>query len=148
MVGWLLMYKTSHPYTDADLKEEVSKARQDSVNRSRSVVSGKVQEHLAPLFPGFCAEFNMRDARFLGAPLDFIVFDGLDSVSEGGEVRRVVFVEVKTGKANLSTPERHIRNAIEAGNVEFRLLRLPGASETTSGKAALDGSPAPPALQS
>ena len=51
----------------------------------------------------------------------FIVFDGLDE----GEVRRVVFVEVKTGKASLLSRERRCRDAIEAGRVEYQLLRLP-----------------------
>ena len=57
----------------------------------------------------------------LGSPLDFIVFDGLGE----GEVRRVVFVEVKTGKASLLSRERRCRDAIEAGRVEYQLLRLP-----------------------
>jgi predicted Holliday junction resolvase-like endonuclease len=84
-------------------------------------VSGKVQEHLAPFFPEFIAQFNPRDARFLGMPLDYVVFDGLDE----GDVRRVVFVEVKTGTATLEKRERWIRDAIEAGTVEFQLLRVP-----------------------
>jgi predicted Holliday junction resolvase-like endonuclease len=116
-VAWLYAYKLRHPHTKADLVT----ARRDSVDRSRSVVSGKVQEHLAPLFPQFLSQFNPKDARFLGTPLDFIVFDGLDE----GEVRRVVFVEVKTGKASLLSRERRCRDAIEAGRVEYQLLRLP-----------------------
>jgi predicted Holliday junction resolvase-like endonuclease len=115
--AWLYAYKLRHPYTKADLV----KARRDSVDKSRSVVSGKVQEHLAPLFPAFLNQFNPKDARFLGTPLDFIVFDGLDE----GDVRRVVFVEVKTGKASLLSRERRCRDAIEAGRVEYQFLRLP-----------------------
>jgi len=115
--AWLYAYKVRHPYTNDDLV----KARRESVDKSRSVVSGKVQEHLAPLFPAFLSQFNPKDARFLGSPLDFIVFDGLDE----GEVRRVVFVEIKTGKASLLSRERLCRDAIEAGLVEYQLLRLP-----------------------
>ena len=70
------------------------------------MISGKVQEHLAPLFPEFIAQFNPKDARFLGSPLDFVVFDGLDD----GLVKRVVFVEVKSGKANLQSRERLCRD--------------------------------------
>jgi hypothetical protein len=116
VVAWLYAYKLRHPHTKADLV----KARRESVDKSRSVVSGKVQEHLAPLFPDFLSQFNPKDARFLGSPLDFIVFDGLDE----GEVRRVVFVEIKTGKASLLSRERRCRDAIEAGRVEYQLLRL------------------------
>jgi predicted Holliday junction resolvase-like endonuclease len=115
--AWLYAYKLRHPYTTADLV----KARRESIDKSRSVVSGKVQEHLAPLFPAFLSQFNPKDARFLGSPLDFIVFDGLDE----GYVRRVVFVEVKTGRASLLSRERRCRDAIESGRVEYQLLRLP-----------------------
>lgn len=120
VVSWLLAYRVKHPHT----KEDLVKARKDSITRSRSVVSGKVQEHLAPLFPEFISQFNPKDARFLGSPLDFVVFDGLDD----GEVQRVVFVEIKTGKAGLVSRERLCRNAIEAGRVEYQLLRLQDAS--------------------
>ncbi len=113
----LRSYKQRFRWTDDDLLD----ARRDSVARSHSTVSGKVQEHLAPLFPQFCAEFNPRDARFLGSPVDFVVFDGLDS----GELDRVVFVEVKTGASALSKRERQVRQAIELGRVGWRELRLP-----------------------
>ena len=115
--AWLYAYKLRHPFT----KDDLATARRESIDKSRSVVSGKVQEHLAPLFPAFLSQFKPKDARFLGSPLDFIVFDGLDE----GEVRRVVFVEVKTGKAGLLSRERRCRDAIEAGRVEYQLLRLP-----------------------
>jgi predicted Holliday junction resolvase-like endonuclease len=116
-LAWLYAYKLRHPHT----KDDLVKARRESIDKSRSVVSGKVQEHLAPLFPAFLSQFNPKDARFLGSPLDFIVFDGLDE----GEVRKVVFVEIKTGRAGLLSRERRCRDAIEAGRVEYQLLRLP-----------------------
>jgi predicted Holliday junction resolvase-like endonuclease len=115
-------YQASYKYTDADVRS----ARDDSVMRSRSVVNGRVQEHLAPLFPEFISQFNPRDAIFLGTPLDFVVFDGLNS-HDDTEIRRVVFVEVKTGKASPSKRERRVRDAIQAGRVEYKLLRLPNA---------------------
>jgi predicted Holliday junction resolvase-like endonuclease len=128
-------YQANHKYTDADLKS----ARADSLLRSRSVVSGKVQEHLAPLFPEFISQFNPRDAIFLGTPLDFVVFDGLND-GDDTEVRRVVFVEVKTGKASLAKRERRVRDAIQAGRVEYQLLRLP--NEVGDIAPAGDGLPA------
>jgi hypothetical protein len=74
----------------------VRAARQDAVERSQAVTVGKVFEQLVPYLLGF--PFNPRDARFVGSPVDFVVFDGLSD----GTVRRVVFVEVKTGGAELS----------------------------------------------
>jgi predicted Holliday junction resolvase-like endonuclease len=87
--------------------------RRQTLERSLAVTTGKVTEQLVPLLPGFA--FNPRDVRFLGSPVDLVVFDGLSE----GEVRRVVFVEVKTGSAELSARERRVREAVRAGRVEW-----------------------------
>lgn len=94
--------------------------RRDAVNQSRAVTRGQVFEQFAAYFPDF--EFSPKDAQFLGRPVDFVVFDGLDE----GELRRIVFVEIKTGGAALSTRERRIRDTIRRGDVEWRELRLGG----------------------
>lgn len=101
------------------LKMREAAIREDSLKRSQSVVAGKATEHLAPLLPGF--EFDPRDARFLGSPIDFIVFDGLSE----GEVREIVFVEIKTGpSAALTNRERRVRQAVEARRVRFLEVRI------------------------
>lgn len=98
--------------------------RQDAVQRSLAVTAGKVHEQLLPYLPEF--RFNPKDARFIGTPVDLIVFDGLAE----GQVRRVVFVEVKTGSSALTGRERQVRDVIEARDVEWeelRVARRPGA---------------------
>ena len=97
--------------------------RADAVQRSLAVTAGKVYEQLVPYLPGF--GFDPRDARFLGSPVDLVVFDGLSE----GDVRRIVFVEVKTAGADLSTRERRVRDAVRARQVEWRELRV--AARTT-----------------
>jgi len=92
--------------------------RRDAVERSEAVTTGKVSEQVLPLLPEF--PFNPRDARFLGSPVDLVVFDGLAE----GTVERVVFVEVKSGRADLSTRERKVRDAVRAGRVEWLELRV------------------------
>ncbi len=93
--------------------------RQDAVQRSLAVTTGKVYEQLLPYLPDF--PFNPKDVRFLGSPVDFVVFDGLSE----GQVSRVVFVEVKTGGAELSARERRVRDAVRAHQVEWQELRVP-----------------------
>jgi predicted Holliday junction resolvase-like endonuclease len=93
--------------------------RQDAVQRSLAVTAGKVFEQLVPYLPDF--PFNPKDVRFLGSPVDFVVFDGLSD----GHVTRIVFVEVKTGAADLSTRERRVREAVADRRVEWHELRLP-----------------------
>jgi predicted Holliday junction resolvase-like endonuclease len=92
--------------------------RENAVQRSLAVTAGKVHEQLVPYLPEF--GFNPKDARFLGSPVDLIVFDGLAE----GEVRRVVFLEVKTGNAPLTTRERQVRDVIESRGVAWAELRL------------------------
>ena len=95
----------------------LAEARRDSVKRSTAVVSGRVAEQLAPYLPEF--PYSPREARFLGTPVDLVVFEGLDA----DEVTRVVFVEVKTGGAGLSRRERSVRNCVQRGDVAFEVVR-------------------------
>ena len=88
--------------------------RKDAVERSLAVTMGKVHEQLVPHLPGF--GFNPKDARFLGSPVDFVIFDGLSA----GQVERVVFLEVKTGNATLTVRERQVKEAVVAGRVQWR----------------------------
>ena len=92
--------------------------RENAVQRSLAVTAGKVHEQLVPYLPEF--GFNPKDARFLGSPVDLVIFDGLAD----GAVRRVVFLEVKTGGAPLTTRERQVRDVIDAREVAWAELRL------------------------
>jgi predicted Holliday junction resolvase-like endonuclease len=93
------------------------RVRKDAIQRSLAVTAGKVYEQLVPYLPNF--PFNPKDVRFLGSPVDFVVFDGLSA----GDVTRIVFVEVKTGDAALSSRERRVRDAVQASRVEWYELR-------------------------
>jgi predicted Holliday junction resolvase-like endonuclease len=107
-------------------REEEGNIRTDAVRRSQSVTRGKVTECLIPYFPDF--PYNPKDARFLGTPVDLIVFDGL---SDADEVQNVVFVEIKTGKAaGLSRRERAVRECIRAGRVQYSIIHQSFDEET------------------
>lgn len=101
--------------------DEVEGARKDGAKRSRSVSLGKAVEHLVPFMPDF--PYDPGDSRFLGSPVDFVVFAGL---REGDEVEEIVFVEVKTGKSRLSRREQSVRRAVEEGRVFWREERVGG----------------------
>ncbi len=105
--------------------------RKDSLNRSRFTLKGKISEQLAPLFPEF--PFAPSDARFIGSPIDFVVFDGYTGAKDGdGGAMRVVLVEVKRGKnAKLSRGESLVRKAVEEGRVSWKTVVL--ADETGTG---------------
>ena len=66
-------------------------------------------------------KYNPKDARFIGSPIDFIVFDGLSE----GEIRKIVLVEVKAGESpQLTRREKQIANAIKNKAVGFEIVTL------------------------
>ncbi|MFL5402405.1 MAG: Holliday junction resolvase-like protein [Gemmatimonadales bacterium] len=101
--------------------------REDAVLRSQAVTAGKVHEQLTPYLPAF--PYNPKDVRFLGSPVDLVVFDGMAE----GRLRRIVFLEVKTGGSSLTSRERCIRDVIRAREVEWAELRV--ARPVASGAA-------------
>lgn len=92
--------------------------RADAVQRSQAVTMGKVHEQLIPYLPDF--PYNPKDVRFLGSPIDLVVFEGLAE----GRVERIVFVEVKSGGAGLTSRERCVRDVVQAREVEWAELRV------------------------
>jgi len=92
--------------------------RKDSVNRSRSTLKGKISEQMAPFLPEF--PFLPADARFIGNPIDFIVFDGYTKAKDDkGDSVSVVLVEVKKGKGKLTRNEKLIEKAVTEGRVSW-----------------------------
>jgi len=84
------------------------------IKTSRAVLGGQFSEQIAPYLPDF--PYNPSDCRFMGKPIDFIVFKGMDEK----DIHEVVFVEVKSGKTRaLSGQERRLRDTIEAGRVRW-----------------------------
>jgi predicted Holliday junction resolvase-like endonuclease len=119
LVAWVYVLIWKARYT--------SSIREDAVARSQAVTAGKVHEQLIPYLPTF--PYNPKDVRFLGSPVDLVVFDGLAE----GRVRRIVFLEVKTGGASLTSRERWVRDVIRARDVEWAELRV--ARPVASGAA-------------
>lgn len=102
-------------------KDEISKHRKDAVTRSRSILSGLVSEQLAPYLPGF--NYNPSECKFIGKPVDFIVFKGLDD-KENPKVDEIIFVEVKSGNSKLTRFEKLVKEAVESGRVRFEEYRI------------------------
>jgi predicted Holliday junction resolvase-like endonuclease len=105
--------------------EAAGEIRKDSVNRSRSTLKGKIAEQMAPVLPDFC--FTPADARFIGSPVDYIIFDGLTRVADDKENEiRIVFMDVKKGnQAALTRTQRLIKQAVEKKSVAWRTMRIP-----------------------
>jgi predicted Holliday junction resolvase-like endonuclease len=101
-----------------EFRQSEMEIRQDAIKRSKAVILGKVTEHLVPYLPLF--QYNPKDARFIGSPVDMIIFDGLSEEN----LKRIVIVEVKTGSATLTKREKMIRDAIKENRVEWSEIRV------------------------
>jgi predicted Holliday junction resolvase-like endonuclease len=97
------------------MQDQEKNIRQDAVQRSQAVTTGKIVEHLVPYLPNF--NYNPKDARFIGSPVDFVVFDGMNDDED--DQLSIVFVEVKTGMSVLTRRERMVRDAIKAGRIKW-----------------------------
>ena len=100
-------------------QNEIPNHRKDAIMKSRSVLSGMFSEQLAPYLPDF--NFKPTEVRFLGKPVDFIAFKGLDDK----KVEEIVFVEVKSGKSQLNKTEKSLKEAIENKKVRWEEYRIP-----------------------
>jgi predicted Holliday junction resolvase-like endonuclease len=81
---------------------------------SRAVLGGLVSEQIAPLLRDF--PFDPGDCRFVGKPVDFIVFRGMNEKN----ISEVIFLEVKSGtRKQLNEQEKRLRDAVQAGRVRW-----------------------------
>ena len=81
--------------------------------RSMSTKHGMMAEQFLPYYKDFPGD--PQKFKFLGAPVDGILF----------EEDKIVIIEFKTGKSQLSATQRRIRKLIKEGKVYFKEIRLP-----------------------
>ena len=105
--------------TDSSLRIVSPGIREEAIQRSRLVLAGQFSEQLAPYLPDF--PFNPSEAKFIGKPIDFIVFNGMDEKN----IDEVVFVEVKSGKSSLNSNERKLKETIREKRVRWVEYRIP-----------------------
>ncbi len=119
IIAYLAGQKIGTIRRDKHWETEIPSHRKEAVLKSRAVLSGMFSEQLAPYLPDF--NFKPTEVRFLGKPVDFIVFKGID----GKEINEIVFVEVKSGKSQLSKVEKSLKKTIENKKVSWEEYRIP-----------------------
>jgi predicted Holliday junction resolvase-like endonuclease len=106
------------------LAQAIEENRADAVDTSRAVLKGKIAEQIAPLLPGFLAKYNPADARFIGSPIDYLIFKGMSKGDDSEDPIEIVLLDIKTGKAGLNGGQRKIEAAVAAKRVSFAVLRI------------------------
>lgn len=100
------------------LEEIKEKIKREAIERSSRILTGKTVEKLVPIVKEF--KHNPQDVRWIGDPVDFIVFDGISE----GKVKQITFVEVKTGKSELTPREKTIKDIILKKKIKWEEFRL------------------------
>lgn len=94
------------------LDETESRKKILSQKKSSEVRLGNIAETLAPFLDQF--NFDPETCTFLGKPIDYISF-----AEEG-----ITIIEVKSGKSQLNSKQRQIRDQIKDGLVSWKEIRI------------------------
>lgn len=101
------------------LEREEDIIRKDAIRRSARTLSGKALEKLVPFLENF--DYDPHDVRWLGDPVDLVIFDGYSSEKEDrGKLKQIVFCEVKSGESKLSTIQKRIKELIEKNKIIWK----------------------------
>ncbi|PJG43387.1 endonuclease [Acinetobacter tandoii] len=106
-------------------QQALSQAQKRSVNTSRAVLKGKMAEQFAPILPEF--QYLPSDAKFLGDPVDYVVFDGYTDLRDGqgsADDVEIVLIDIKSGGARLTKGQQAIAQAIQQGRIRFETIRI------------------------
>ncbi len=106
-------------------QQALAMAKKRSVNTSRAVLKGKMAEQLAPIMPEF--HYLPSDAKFLGDPVDYVIFNGYSEFRDGeghADNIEVILMDIKSGGARLTKGQQAIAQAIREGRVRFETIRI------------------------
>ena len=118
------------------LAQAIKENRADAVDTSRAVLKGKIAEQIAPLLPGFLAKYNPADARFIGSPIDYLIFRNMSKGDDSEDPIEIVLLDVKTGKSGLNGVQKKIEAATIAKRISFDILRV--NEQTTTGASRVE----------
>ncbi len=99
-------------------RREEERIRKDAIERSARVLSGKTLEKLVPFLDSF--PYDAHDIRWLGDPIDLVIFDGYSS----GKPSQIVLCEVKYGESGLTKNQNIIKDLIEKKKVIWKEFRI------------------------
>ncbi len=115
-------------------KDAIKDARKDTAARQRSIIKGDISEIIAPW--SIQSVNSVKELNFIGSPIDFVGFKGLDG---DGEIE-IKFIEVKSGKSKLNKNQRRIRDAVIAKRIEWIEVRVKDTEIEIEEKIAQDSS--------
>jgi len=100
-----------------ELKKRKKLATEKAQITTKAVNVGKNLEKVLPTMADF--KWELPDSRFLGDPIDLIIFNGLSI----NNVKSINFIEVKSGNARLNEHQKSIRDAIADKRVSYKVFK-------------------------
>ena len=94
------------------------KRMEKRIKLSARIISGKTIEKLLPFFKDF--KYDPHDMRFMGEPIDYIVFDGYSKK----KLKQIVFLEVKSGKSKLTKEQSELKKIIKKKKVKWEEVKV------------------------
>ena len=120
-LGYFYLYLHIHNKIILDQKDLdiiIKNEREDAKKRSKAVLGGLFSEQLAPFLPNF--PFNPNDVRFIGKPIDYIVFKGISEEN----IKEIIFLEIKSGNSKLNKIEKNLKQVIEQKKVKWQQYNI------------------------
>ena len=103
---------------EIEKEKAIINARKDSVKRQRAIIKGDISEIIAPW--SMTVVNSVKELNFLGNPIDFVGFKGMDGE---GEIE-IKFIEVKSGKSKLNKNQRRIRDAVKSKRIDWIEIQI------------------------
>ena len=101
----------------------LQKNAKQNTTTQRSVLKGQIVEQLVPLMKS--CDYISSDMKFLGMPIDYIIFEGLTETRDGEcYISNIIIADVKTGKASLTKEQKAIKDAIDNRRVIWKTIRI------------------------
>ncbi len=118
IIGWVVGYLMSKSISWDMLSRTIKVERRDAIKQSKAVSLGHISEQLAPVMPNF--PYHIKDMVFIGKGFDYLVLDWLSEWN----LRKIVFLEVKSGRSMQNANERKIQQVINTKLVNYEIMRL------------------------
>ena len=119
IIIWIIIWLTiGYLFAKIYFQTRVRWQRKNAVERSKNVLMWQVNEKIAPILPNF--PYNYKDLVFIGKWIDYIVFNGLST----GNLREIVFLEIKSWVSNLNRNERMVKNCISSWQISYDIMRI------------------------
>ena len=109
-------YENQLKQREEDLEKSKKLATERATITTTAVNIGKLLEKVLPTMDDF--RWSLPDCRFLGDPIDLVTFNGCSQ----NKIESISFIEVKSGKARLSTKQKRVRDAVQDKRVHYEVF--------------------------